>query len=322
MLQQTLQTALQVAVAAGSLTLLTASATALSRTPLAPQDGATATASQADGAEKAKAWPEPRDEAALSKAVAKVRAARSEDMEAAGRTDIQVEGAAAAPLLLRAIAKERKVDARTRLCEALNLVTTKEHTRLLAEFLDHKSPDMRVYIMRRVAVLGDPGLRERAEALLADIEAKAADPRKAKKLHEDEADRAAILALSTGSPTGLDRCVAIAGSKTWPAWREPMRAAASQAKAAGTEVADGLRTVLAPSSKPTLADRAAALRLIAYAGHEEHARSVLPSLDDTANHIKVAAVNALRMIVDGDAPIDKLSSFDAIGRAKKWKGRL
>ncbi len=318
MLRNTLTTTLQIALLAGSMTQAAALPAALNCAPSGLQEGATAEVAE----EKATAWPEPRDAAALSKSVAKVRAARSEDMEAAGRSEIQLEGAAAAPFLLKAIAKERKDDARTRLCEALNLVTKQEHTRLLAEFLDHKSPDMRVYIMRRLAVLGDPGLRERTEALLVEIEEKAADPRKAKKLHEDEADRAAILAISTGSPTGLDRCVAIAGSKTWPAWRDPMRAAAAQAKAAGTEVADGLRTVLAPSSKPTLADRAAALRLIAYAGHEEHARCVLPSLDDTANHVIIAAINALRMMVDGDPPIDKLSSFDAIGRAKKWKGRL
>ena len=318
MLQRTLLTTLPWALLVGSLLSAPAISAASTAWPSTAQETATADAA----IEKAKAWPEPRDEKALAKSVQKVRAARSDDMESAGRSEIEVEGAAAAPLLLRAIAKERKEDARTRLCEALNLVTEQKHTRLLAEFLEHKSPDMRVYIMRRIAVLGDQGLRERAEALLADVEAKATDPRKAKKLHEDEADRAAILVLSTGSPLGQDRCVALAGSKAWTAWREPMRAAARQAKAAGTEVADGLQAILAKGANPSLSDRAAALRLIAYAGHEEHARSVLPSLDDTANHIKVAAVNALRMIVDGDDPLDKLSSFDAIGRANKWKARL
>ena len=317
MLRTKFQASLSVALIACSLT--SASALSVAQAP----EAAVASAQAGESAgEKATAWPEPRDAAALAKSVAKVRAARSDDMEAAGRSEIQVEGAASAPLLIRAIAKERKDDARARLCDALNLVTTQEHTRLLAESLDHKSPGLRVYIMRRLATLGDPGLRERAEALFAETSEKAADPKKAKKLHEDEVDRAAILTLSTGSTVGLAHCVSMAGSKAWPAWREPMRAAATQAKASGKEVADGLQAILAPSSKPSLADRVAALRLIAYAGHEEHARCVLPSLDDTANHIKVASVNALRMMVDGAAPLDKLSSFDAIERAKKWKGRL
>ena len=313
-----LRTSLHAALFACSLTLSQAAAAAAPTLSAAAMQAAETAAAP----EKAAAWPEPRDAAALAKSVAKVRAARSVDMEAAGRSEIQVEGAASAPLLIRAIAKERKDDARARLCDALGLITTQEHTRLLAESLDHKSAGLRVYIMRRLATLGDPGLKERAETIFADVKAKAADPKKAKKLHEDEVDRAAILTLSTGSTMGLEHCVSMAGSKAWSAWREPMRAAATQAKAAGAEVANRLQAVLASTSNPSLADRAGALRLIAYAGTEKHARSVLSSLDDTANHIKVAAVNALRMMVDGDAPIDKLSSFDAIERANKWKARL
>lgn len=272
--------------------------------------------------EKATEWPEPRDMADLKKSVAKIRAARSDDMESAGRSEIQLEGAAAAPLILRAIAKERKDDALLRLRSALALVTTKEHTRLLAESLDDRSQELRVCVMRRLSSLGDPGLRERVETLYKDIKEKAADPKKAKKLHEDEFDRAAILTMSVGSAEGLDHCLEIAGSKGWPAWRDTMREAAARAKDAGTVVAEGLQSTLAPSATPSINLRVAALRLIAYAGTEAHARSVLPSLDDTANHVKVAAVNALRMMVDGDNPLDKLSTFDAIERATKWKARL
>ncbi len=272
--------------------------------------------------EKATEWPEAKDAAALKKAVAKIRSARSEDMEAAGRSEIQLEGAAAAPLILKAIAKERKDEAITRLRSALDLVTTKEHTRLLAESLDHKSAELRVSVMRRLAALGDAGLRERAEKILKSVQEKSADPKKAKKLHEDELDRSAILALSTGSPNALEHCLKLAGSKGWPSWRDILRGASASAKAAGTDVADSLKETLAPSSKPSVATQVAALRLIAYAGHEQHARCVVPSLDDTANHIKVAAVNALRMIIDGDAPLDKLSTFDAIGHANEWKSRL
>ena len=273
-------------------------------------------------AEKATAWPEPKDEAALKKAVAKVRRAHLDGMEEAGRSEIQLEGAAAAPLLIKAIAKERDDDALVRLTSALDLVTTKEYTRLLAEHLEHKSPNVRVAVMKRLATLGDPGLRDQAEALYKAVAEKSKDAKKAKKLHQDELTRASILCLSTDSRIGLDHTLSIAGSKGWAAWRTPMRAAAKQAKAAGTDVASALIAVLDPSKKASLSEHAAALRLIAYAGRAEHARSVLPSLDDTANHIKVAAVNALRMMVDGDAPLDKLSSFDAIERAKTWKGRI
>ncbi|QDV05662.1 hypothetical protein Poly30_11610 [Planctomycetes bacterium Poly30] len=276
----------------------------------------------AKAGEKATAWPEPRDVAAVKKSVAKIRSAQSDEMEAAGRSEIEQEGAAAAPVLLRAIARESKSDAIQRMRSALDLVTTKEHTRLLAESLDDRSPELRMCVLRRLAVLGDPGLKDRAEAFFQDVKEKAADAKKAKKLHEDEVDRAAIFTLATGSTASLDHCLDLAGSKVWPAWRETLREAAGRAKEAGSTVAEGLQAALSPSANPDISRRVAALRLIAYAGTEAQARSVLPSLDDTANHVKVAAVNALRMMVDGDEPLDKLSTFDAIERANKWKARL
>lgn len=272
--------------------------------------------------DKATEWPEARDVAALKKSVAKIRSAQSDEMESAGRSEVQLEGAAAAPLLLSAISREKKSDALARMRDALDLVTTAEHTRLLAESLDDRSPEVRMCVLRRLAVLGDPGLLDRAEALFKDVQEKAADPKKAKKLHEDEVDRVAIFTLATGSTASLEHCLELAGSEVWPAWRETLREAASRSKEAGTEVAKGLQAALAPSANVSISHRVAALRLIAYAGREEHARSVLPSLDDTANHVKVAAVNALRMMVDGDEPLDKLSTFDAIERANKWKARL
>ncbi len=36
----------------------------------------------------------------------------------------------------------------------------------------------------------------------------------------------------------------------------------------------------------------------------------------------VGAINALRGIIDGDPPLDKLPVFEAIERADKWKSRL
>ena len=74
------------------------------------------------------------------------------------------------------------------------------------------------------------------------------------------------------------------------------------------------------------ADRArtvAVLNLLGGCG--ERARAVplvKPYLDSTDNSIRIAAINALRGIVDGEPPLDKLSVFDAIERAKRWKERV
>jgi hypothetical protein len=69
--------------------------------------------------------------------------------------------------------------------------------------------------------------------------------------------------------------------------------------------------------------KVAGLRLIAACGEKESAKHlVLPFLDENDNSLRVAAINALRGIVDGDPPLNKLSVFEAIERANKWKARL
>jgi len=55
--------------------------------------------------------------------------------------------------------------------------------------------------------------------------------------------------------------------------------------------------------------------------HEDAIAIVKPQLDNTDNSIRIAAINALRGIVDGDLPIANLPVFEAIELAKKWKTR-
>ena len=45
-------------------------------------------------------------------------------------------------------------------------------------------------------------------------------------------------------------------------------------------------------------------------------------LDDDDNSIRVATINALRGMVDGDLPVEQLSVFEAIEMAKQWKSKL
>jgi TPP-dependent pyruvate/acetoin dehydrogenase alpha subunit len=49
---------------------------------------------------------------------------------------------------------------------------------------------------------------------------------------------------------------------------------------------------------------------------------VAPYLDSEDNSIRVAAIDALRGIVDGDGPMEQQSVFRAIEMAKLWKLRL
>jgi hypothetical protein len=199
-------------------------------------------------------------------------------------------------------------------------VTAPAHTRLLAEHFDEKSEPLRRYAIRRVAALGDAGLRERAEAMLAELEQRAADPKARKKVEALDLDLAAALCLATGSSAGVPRCLALADPDRWVAWRDTLRPAAAGARAAGDDV--GRAVAKALGAAESARERVAALNLLAYAGDKGLARHVKPALDAEENQVKVAAINALRMMVDGDPPIDKLSTFDAIERANRWKGRI
>ncbi len=270
--------------------------------------------------EHATAWPDAKDEPALKLAVQQVHKATSDEMAATGLATIQAEGAAAAPLLLKTLLREKDDEAIERVSGALDAVTTRTHTRLLAESFEDNAAALRRYALRRVAVLGDKGLRETAEALVASFEKRAESRSKKTRVEDLDLDLAAALALSTGSLLGVERSLKLAGSKSWSEWSDTLEGAAAGARAAGDDVASAIAAFLAPDKKD--GERVAALRLLTYAGSEKQARAVRPLLDSNANHLKVAAVNALRMMVDGDPPLKKLSAFDAIERAQKWKTRI
>ena len=66
----------------------------------------------------------------------------------------------------------------------------------------------------------------------------------------------------------------------------------------------------------------AGLRLLAGCGDASALAAVGRHLDSSDNSIRIEAINACRGIVDGDPPLARLSAFEAIEVAKKWKGRL
>lgn len=281
--------------------------------------------------EHATEWPKASDAAKLKKSVSKLRKARNEEMEAAGREEIAAAGPAAAPILIKALAKEKSAETRERLSAALDSVTKKEHTRLLAELIDDKSVPLSRYAVRRVAMLGDAGLRERAEAHFAALEELDGDPKAKRKPEPIDLDLAAALCMSTGSATGFDRVLALAESEPWQEWREvliPAARSASGSKDILTEISRVVRDARnkddfgGPGTTASAPAHVAGLHLITYVGTKENARFITFSLDSQRNDVKVAAINACRVMVDGDEPLEKLSTFDAIERANAWKKRL
>lgn len=274
--------------------------------------------------ERLDTWPDVESTEALRTSLAKIRKAASEEMERQGQAEILAMGPGAAPLLLKALGKERDKNARRRIETALDAVTTAQYTRALAKSFGERRQEVQHYALQRVAVLGDPGLREEALELWADLEARRADSKKKSKVDPEIVDDVALLVFSCGSIDSIAHMVERAGQKGFIGISDTLNAAAANARTSGDESSKAVAAALADAlgKDAPMKVRLGALRLLTFAGSKDNARAVLPQLDAPENQVKIAAINALRQMVDGDPPIEKLSAFDAIERAKKWKSRL
>jgi len=288
--------------------------------PPSTMDWGRGVAPQDDEVQRAEAWPEFGNKPELKQCISRVRKARTEEMATKGAHQLEEIGAAAAPFLLKSLKSEKDGEARARMEAVLDAITGPEHTRLLAETLDQDSDAPRRYAARRIAQLGDAGLQKRSEAFLAELTERAADKRARKPIEPVDLDLAAVLCLSTGSNAGLERVIQLASPEPWKTWGPAIERASAHAKSAGDGIGAELSGRLSKATSP--GDRVVYLRLLTYAGSKDQVSPVVPLLDAEENQVKVAAINALRMIVDGDAPLKRLSSFDAIERAQRWKSRL
>ena len=276
-----------------------------SLSPLTAQ-GTTSTPSATSQPAFVKAWPK-LSKTESAKARKWLTQLASEDGEVTHKAVDQLSelGAGAAPKLLRALGP-RTEDAHEGIKQALDRIVSRSHTQLLTKELKRsKLPAARQWIARFFATR--PQQTERHHSLL-------------KSLSEDKDEEVAFLA-SLGL-CGLDDFEHIGPvlERVKSDWRthakliskslEPVRGS----KAAIDWLAHNLR----PANEN---DLIAALRLARSLCPKSHARMIQIRLDSERQPVKKAAINALRAIVDGDAPLENLSVFRAIDEAKKWKAR-
>jgi len=239
-----------------------------------------------------------------------VRANAAVSLEYIGTQDKKVIAA-----LLRAAGKEKDEAARDRIVAVLDLVTGAPHTRLLAESFEDGSAHVRSWSLRRAALFPDPGIREPAEATFSRL-SKAVGSRKAPD--REELLAGALAATSAGSTVGLG-VVFERAIEDWGDVGRNIRIACEGAR--GEEASAQVVGYLTATEER--AERVAAVRLLAGCGTQENAVPHLrPLLDSDDATIRIAAINALRGIVDGEMPVEKLSVFDSIELAKTWKQRI
>ena len=260
-------------------------------------------------------WPELERKQAteVERAVAKLRKASSEVMEEEGRAILLDFGPASAPELLRALGKEKDEEARARITSLLERVTGAEHTRLLQPYFEHKSPELRRWCLRRCAAFPDAGTQAAAQAALK----KALNPGKRKPVDAEEVYATALAACAAGDLGAMQHTYARA-KQAWNLEGPALLVAlgALKGEAASEQLIELLET-------PERKDQLMALRFLSGAGlGQSCVDSIAVFLDEQDSELLIAAINALRSIVENKQPLPRLSAFDAITKGKEWKAKL
>lgn len=264
---------------------------------------------------KLEAWPELPKGSALKKEIARLRKGSSEAMIEESSAAIAELGAGAVPDLLAALGSstlkgEKHDDAAERIAEALDAVTGLAHTRLIAAEFTHKSPRVRSWALARAGALPDPGTAEAAAAALALAR------EKPDKDFPDLPYAAAMACASAGNLDGMDLIQARAKDDWGDVGPSVRRAMECVRGDAATEL------VLDQMAGKDRANQVAYLRLLAGCGTKKALAEVKSHLEGSDNSLRIAAINACRGIVDGEAPIERLSAFQAIEKAKSWAERI
>lgn len=277
----------------------------------APQPGALITAqTKVEETKRAETWPTV-EKRKVKLEIDRLRKARVPEMGEQAAEALVAMGSGVTPALLAKFGKEKDEEARERIQDVLEQITDATHTRLLSEYFSHKDAVTRMWAMRRVAGFPDSGVRAEAEKAF-----KAADKRKRGR-DPKEVYIAAVCCASSGSFDGFDIICKDAESK----WKQHGKLAHVALTALrGAEATAKVAFLLDDSSRKR---KVAGLRLLAAVGDKETATDLVrPLLDSTDSTLRAGAINALRGIVDGDPPLDKLPVFEAIERANKWKSRI
>lgn len=278
---------------------------------------------QADGkredfskVERLAAWPElPADRATAVKTdIERLRKAGTPEMAEQAEAALVAAGAMVAPGLIAAMGKERMDDARLRIESVLDQVTGAAHTRVLAPSFADKSREVRTWALARCATFPDKAIVADAEAAFAKASAAHAKDPKAEG-SEAEVFAAALCATSAGSHKALE-VIGKAAIDQWGKRGVEMRLAIEAVR--DEEATKFATALLAEADRKK---KVAGLNLLAGCGTKDALATVKPYLDNTDNSIRIAAINAMRGIVDNDLPIANLPVFEAIELAKKWKSR-
>ncbi len=252
---------------------------------------------------EAATWPKlSAKDAGRTKGLLKLLRSKNEDAASRAEQQLIALGPAVAPL---AIAKltDFKINNNDALRRILNTTTTKIHAPLIAEHVLSRTIATRLWTLRRMS-----GWHLEKMAPLFRRQLTHKDP--------EVAFHAAVALASAGEITALDkvfgRCL-----DNWRNLRDWVAPALQGCRGEPASMAM-LEHIDKGSSRETLT----ALHILRSVGEKETAHRIKHLLDSEDHNLKKAAINTLRVIIDNQPPLEKLSVFQAINTAREWKQRL
>ncbi len=228
---------------------------------------------------------------------------KQEDVDAGVETLLGV-GEAAVPMCLQAVARMEKADRIAPLWQTLDQILVDDDLKLAWSILRKKEPDaIKVYLVRRYA----DSERKDAGKFLAPL----------------------VKSESAGVAYESARGLVLRGDKEALGIIE-QHVSSRWLKEAGTFRSDFASVKREPLSssvtqwlqRKRLKEKLAGLRMFELFGIEEHARLVAPFLSESDTSLRLAAINACRVVIAKEEPLERPSMTEIIERAEAWKAKL
>ncbi len=173
----------------------------------------------------------------------------------------------------------------------------------VAKDATHRSVFVRRFSLRKLGAFGSAEALPVAKKALQDKD-------------EETRFEATLACFALGSIDGLPELLAAARDR-WPRVGRRIRAAVERNRSE-----EATERLLPHLGAKEWQDVCAALRLLAGVGTKRSVHTVARHLDSTDHRIKEDAINALRGIVDGEPPLERLSAFDLAEMAAAWRKKI
>lgn len=213
-------------------------------------------------------------------------------------------GEAVIPTLFSSVKRMESADRLEPLWKTVDALLVDEDLPLAWSLLKKKSPDaLRRYLLRRWA---DSSLEDTADFLKGFIDHE----------HPDLAYEAARGLARRGFVEAVPAIEAQV-AKHWLKEADRLRA-----DFAGVERGPLVAAIMPLMERPFPKEKLAGIRMFELFGVEEQARALAHFLSESDTTLRLAAINACRVVVAKEEPLGKPSMTEIIERAEAWKAKL